>query len=173
MIPLDSQNLESYVPVYDVAPKEWEDGRAFVVEQFKRLANAINIREIGWLLDQEVLTGKAFIPGINDVLDGGTSQQFRSVLRKVVDFGPLPNNGLKSIPHGITFDANFTLIQLWASATDPVGLFALPIVYTEVLNPAQGDIQLYMDNNNFNIITKSNRTNYTRVYVFCEYIQEL
>lgn len=170
-ISIDSQNLESYVPVYDIIPDEWENARAIIVQQLKKISNAVNIREIGWFLDQELLSGKAFIPGLNNAGSGGSSQQFRSILRIVVDFGTLPNAGLKSVPHGISFDANFTLIQLWASATDPVNLDALPIPYDSA-GSAQG-IQLYIDRNNINITTESNRTSYTRCFVFIEYIQEL
>ncbi len=81
MLPQDSQQLESYVPVYDVAPQTWDEGRVFLVEQIKRLANAINAREIGFFLDQELLSGKSFIPGVNIVTGAGSSQQFRTVLR--------------------------------------------------------------------------------------------
>lgn len=81
---LDSQEFESYVPVYDTIPEKWEDARAFIVEQLKKISTAVNIREIGWLLDQELLSGKAFIPGSNNIISGGSSQTFRSVLRKVV-----------------------------------------------------------------------------------------
>jgi hypothetical protein len=169
-IGIDSQNLESYVPVYDVAPETWEEGRPFLVEQLKKLATAVNAREIGFYLDQELLTGKAFIPGANEILDGGTSQQFRTILRKVIDFGTLPNSSTKSVPHGIVFDANFTLIQLWASATDPTNFLALPIPY--VTTAAGFQIQLYMDAMNVNIVTASTKDSYTRCFVVIEYIQE-
>lgn len=168
---VDSQNLESYVPVYDVAPETWEEGRVFIVEELKKLANAINVREIGFLLDQELLSGKSFIPGANIVTDGGSSQQFRTVLRKVIDFGTLPNTATKSVPHGITFDANFTLVQMYAAATDPVGLFAIPIPYAyPILNQ---EIGIYMDSTNVNIVTGANQTAYTRCFVVIEYMQEL
>ena len=72
MIPMDSQNLESYVPAYDVVPDKWEDGRAFIVEQLKSHANALNVRTIGFYLDQELLTGNNFIPGVNIASDGGS-----------------------------------------------------------------------------------------------------
>jgi len=170
-IPIDSQNLESYVPVYDVVPAKWEDARPFIVEQLKRIANAVNIREIGWFLDQELLSGKAFIPGVNETLDGGSSQQFRQVLRKVINFGPLAINGTNSVPHEITVDANFTLVQLYAAATDPVNLLALPIPFTTA--SLTGEIEIYMDATNVNIITQSSRTTYTRCFVVIEYMQEL
>lgn len=172
MTPLDSQNFESYVPVYDAIPDKWEDARAFVVEQLKRLANGVNIREIGWFLDQELLSGKAFIPGSNDQTDGGTSQQYRSVLRKVIDFGSLPNSTTKSEPHEIFVDANFSLVFMGAYATDPSGFTALPIPYADP-NTLANAIELNMDDTNVNITTGSNRSNYTRCFITIEYIQEL
>ena len=113
-IPIDSQNLESYVPVYDVAPKTWEEGMPFIVEQLKKLANAVNAREIGFFLDQELLSGKSFIPGVNIASGGGSSQQFRTILRKVITFPGL-TVGLNTQPHEVTVDANFSLIQMFGA----------------------------------------------------------
>jgi len=161
----DSQQFESYVPVYDVVPERWEDARPFLVEQLKRIANAVNIREIGWFLDEELLSGKSFIPGINNDNNGASSQQFRSVLRKVIDFGALPNTAGKAVLHGIDVTANFTLVHMFAAATDPIGLQARPIPNT--------GIEMYMDDVNVYIITTSNLTAYTRCFVTIEYIQEV
>lgn len=159
--PLDSQNFESYVPVYDVAPEKWEDGRAFLVEQLKKLATAINVREIGWLLDEELLTGKAFIPGTNNVMDGGTSQQFRTVLRKVIVFPGL-TVGLNTQPHGINVDANFSLIQLFGAATNAVAFTGEPL--------PNGSDTISYDATRI-IITVA--AAYTRAWAIIEYIQEL
>lgn len=168
----DAQQLESFVPVYDAIPDKWEDARPFVVEQLKRISNAVNIREIGWFLDEEVLSGKAFTPTANTLSDGYTSQQFRQVLRKVIDFGTLPNASAKSVPHEITVNDSFTLVQLFASGTDPVAFTSLPIPYAipTALNLA---IALDMDATNVTITTGTDRTNYTRCYVIIEYLQEL
>ncbi len=163
-----SQDFESYIPVYDSVPEKWEDARPFIVEQLRKVSNGLNIREIGWFLDEQLLSGKQFIPGINLT---GTTEQFRSVFRKVVDFGPLPNAGTKSVPHGIVFDANFTLIQLWAAATDPINLFAAPIPFASVT--LANTVQIYMDAVNINITTSVNQSAYTRCFVFIEFIQEL
>ncbi len=170
MIPLDSQNFESYVPVYDVAPQTWEEGMPFIVEQLKKLANAINAREIGFFLDQELLSGKSFIPGINIESGGGSSQQFRSVLRKVIDFGPLPNTGVKSVPHGIFIDANFTLVQLYGAATDPIGLTSISLGHAA---GPPNQVSINLDATNINVNAGSNRSNYTRSFVVIEYLQEL
>lgn len=159
-IPIDSTNLESYVPVYDVAPDQWEQARAFIVEQLKLHANAINAREIGFFIDQELLSGKAFIPGVNQITDGGSSQQFRTILRKVVVFGPI-TAGANQMAHGISVDANFTLIQLWASATNSSTFRSVTFSNSDTI---------YMDATNIHITSDGN---YDRANAFVEYIQEL
>ncbi len=171
MNPNDSQFFESYVPVYDEVPDSWEDARGFLAEQLKKISNAINIRTIGWLLDEELLSGQQFIPSNPTALIQGTAPQFRSVLRKVVDFGALPNAGLKQVPHGVTFDSNFTLIRLFASATDPTALTAISIDHAALI--LNQNINIFLDSTNINITTAFNFSTYTRCFVFIEYIQEL
>ncbi len=124
-------------------------------------ATAINIREIGWYLDQELLSGKAFIPGTNNILDGGTSQQFRTILRVVVTFPGL-TIGLNSQPHGVIVDANFSLIQLYGAATNATAFTGEPI-------PNGADTITY-DATNINITVAAA---YTRAWAVMEYIQEL
>lgn len=165
-----SQEFESYVPVYDSVPQKWEDAQEFLVEALKEMSNAINIRQIGWYLDEELLSGKAFIP-ISLPPGDPTPQQFRAVLRKVVDTGPLPNTGTKSVPHGIVFDNNFTLVQLYGAATDPVAFAAIGLGFASTV-PANS-IELYIDATNINITTGINRSNYTRSFVTIEYMQEI
>lgn len=167
----DSQLLESYVPVYDAAPEKWEDARAFLVEHLKKISNAVNVRTIGWYLDQELLAGNAFIPGAN-IAGNASPQQFRQVLRMVVNFGPLPNAGTKSVPHGIVFNSNFTLINLYAAATDPIALIGFPIPYADPIALINA-VALTIDSTNVNITTGTNKTNFTRCYVVIEYLQEI
>jgi hypothetical protein len=156
----DSQQLESFVPVYDAAPEKWEDARPFIVEQLKRISNAVNIREIGWYLDEELLSGKAFIPGTTAINDLSTSQVFRQILRKVVDLGPLVAGVNPPIPHGVTFDANLTSIDSWVEATNSTTLTAVTLVSPElqIVGP--------------NILITSPGA-FDRAFFFWEYTQEL
>jgi hypothetical protein len=162
-LPVDAQEFDSFVPVFSTSPEKPEDMRNFTTEQLRIHATNINVREIGWMLDQELLTGKSFIPGT-------TSPQqepgFRSVFRKVVIFGTLPNTATKSVAHGITFDANFTLVDLWASATDPVGFTAFTADFGGTA------VTLNMDATNVNITTNADYTAYTRCFVVIEYLLE-
>lgn len=167
----DNQQLESFVPVYDAIPEKWEDARPFMVEQLKRISNAVNIREIGWFLDEELLSGKAFIPSSANLDNLSTSQVFRQVFRKVIDFGPLPAAATKSVPHGISFTDNFTLVQMYAAATDPVAFVALPIPYA---HPTVANaIALDMDATNVNITVGVDRSAFTRCFVTIEYLEEV
>lgn len=147
------QQLESYLPVYDVVPEEWENARQFLVEQLRRISNVTNLREIGFYLDEELLSGKQFIPG------SANNQEYRSVFRKVVDMGSIAI-GLNTVPHGITFDSNFTLIDSYISCTDSVGFVAATYVAPEV----------NMDVTN---ITFTSPIAYDRAYCILEYLLEL
>ena len=155
------QILEAYVPVYDVVPEKWEDARGIIVEQLKRLANAVNVREIGFFLDQELLSGKAFIPGATALSQIGTSQVFRTILRKVIEFPGL-TIGVNTEAHEILVDGNFSLIALWAAATNATAMTGEPI-------PNGADTISY-DATNI-IITVA--AAYDRCWAVIEYIQEL
>jgi hypothetical protein len=153
-----SQEFESFVPVYDTVPDKWEDARAFLVEHLKKISNAVNIRTIGWLLDEQLLSGQAFIPGIT--IAGNNPSQFRQVLRKVVDVSPLIAGINPPVAHGITFDINFTLIDLWVSGTDSAAFTARTISGNDVLMDAT------------NLVITSPQA-FDRAFAFIEYIQEL
>lgn len=164
---LSSQDFESYLPLYDFIPDDWEEAKPALVEQLKRISNAVNVREIGWYLDNELLSGKQMFPGTSSSND----QQFRSIFRIVIDFGALPNATIKSVAHNIPFDANFSLTHLYAGATDPVDLLALQIPYSSpTLNE---NISINIDVNNVNITTAIDYSAYTRCFVVCEYISEV
>lgn len=160
MEPSIDQLLETFVPVYDAVPDKWEEARPFFVEQLKRLSLAINIREIGFYLDEELLSGKAFIPGSETLNNVGTSQTFRTILRKVVDVGPLVAGANAGVAHGITFDDNFTLIDLWVAGTNSTAFTARNISGNDVIMDASD-------------ITITSPQAFDRAYAVIEYIQEL
>jgi len=160
MQPSINQILESFLPVYDAVPESWDDARPFIVEQLKRISNAVNVREIGYFLDEELLSGKAFIPGNAALNDVGTSQTFRTILRKVIDVSPLVAGANAPVPHGIVFDDNFTLIDLWVAGTDSGTLTARNISGNDVLMDATD-------------LTITSPQAFDRAWAICEYLQEL
>lgn len=151
--PSQDELLDSFVPVYDVIPEEWDEARQFLVEQLKKMSNAINIREIGWFLDQELISGQQFFPGPTN------NQNFRSILRIVVDFSPLAI-GVTSKPHGVIVNASFSLIDLWGAATNATAMTGNPINQPNIT----------YDATNINITSSAA---YDRAYAVMCYIQEL
>ncbi len=141
---LSSQEFESYVPVYDAIPDQWENARPFVVEQLKKISNAINVREIGFLLDEELLSGKQFIPA---AVPAG-------------DVSPLVAGLNAGVVHGITFDNRFTLIDLWVAGTNSGTLTARVINGNDVIMNAA------------TIVITSPQA-FDRAFAFIEYIQEI
>lgn len=157
MINVTSQQFESYVPVYDAVPEKWEDAKPFLVEVLKKISNAVNIRTIGWLLDEELLSGQAFIPGV--VAPGNNPGLFRQVLRIVVNVGPLVA-GVNTVPHGVVFDSNLTSIDSWVEATNSSTFEAVTFAYPELII------------NGPNIVITSPGA-FDRAFFFWEYTQEL
>ncbi len=157
MQPETSQILESYLPVYDAVPETWEEGRQFLVEHLKKISNAVNAREISWFLDEELLSGKQFIPSATNPT--GEMQQFRSVLRKVVNVGPLVV-GANTIAHNIVVDSNFTLIDMWVATTNSTTPIAQIITGNDVT----------IDTTNININSPGV---FDRAFCVIEYMQEI
>lgn len=168
----DSIQDQLYLPIYDPVPEVWDEAKSEITERFTKQADAINAKVTGWYYDVEVDTGKKFIPLENDSFVDASSEIYRTIFRKVIIFGALPNTATKAIVHGITVDENFTLIQMYAGASDPTGVFpSVPIPYA---SPTAADnIELRLDDTNVYITTGSDRTAFTRCNVVIEYIQEI
>jgi len=128
-----SQTFESLLPVYDTVPEDWEQARQFLVENLRKITESTNIKEIGWYLDEELLTGAQFIPT--------TPQQYRSIFRKVIDMGPVVA-GVNTTAHNINFDANFTLIKLYVSVTDSTGLTAFTVTDDALIDATNVQVTL-------------------------------
>ena len=151
---ISSQQFESYVPVYDAVPEKWEDARGFIVEQLRKITNSLNVKEIGFFLDEELLSGKA-------LFNNASPQQYRTILRKTIDLGAL-SPGVNTVAHGILVDSNFTLVQMFASATNSGTLIAEPI--------PNGVDTLSMDATNV-IVTVA--AAWDRALCVIEYVQEI
>lgn len=159
--PLQSNQLPISLDFPPTESPEFLDTISLTV---KRIVDSTNTKEGALYQPQELATFQQYFTS-------GNPQRNRNVYRKVVDFGALPNTAIKSVPHGIAFDSNFTTTRIYASATDPVTLIYIPIPLASPGDP--NNIQLYLDGTNVNIETGSNRTNFTRCTVVIEYMKNL
>lgn len=95
----------------------------------------------------------------------------RNVLRKVVNFGALPNTATKSVAHNISTTQTFSFTRIYGCATDPGAstlTTSIPIPFASpTLNQ---NISLTVDATNVNITTGIDRTAFTTCYVVLEWI---
>lgn len=151
---ITSQEFESYLTVSDIIPAKWEEANPIILEQLKKIATAVNIREIGWFLDVELLSGGQFIPGVNN------NQQYRSILRKVINCSPLVA-GVNTFAHGVTVDSNFTLLNMYGAATNTGTLTSEPL--------PNGADTISLTSTNV-VVTVA--AGWTRCFITIEYTQE-
>lgn len=160
-----AQELQTYLPVYDTIPDNWDEAKATLVENLKKMTNVINTKERGTMFLEQILSGGQ--------LFGTTTsgQQPRSIYRTVINFGPLPNATSKSVAHNINIDVNFTLFDLSISATNPTALTSFSLKYWS--QDATEDIVISLTSTNVVVTTLSDYSMFTRSIVTIEYVLEL
>ena len=167
-----SNFYETYIPVYDVIPKDWEDARGFLTERLREITNGVNARDYASYIDKEVLDGQIWLPS------SATSNKFRDNFRKVIDLGGLPDFGVtdpKNVAHGITFSQNTCITRLYGAASDPGATdltLGIPLPYVQM--PGGAHIGVEIDSTNI-IINGDGATDYsayTCAYVVVEWIDE-
>ena len=175
-------NPGAYVPstnIWDVsqvyAVENIDEGlRELLVRMYQNLsnmANLLNIKDSGYYVINEFLNSQGFFQNPATVNNTDIQPELRNVFRTVVNFGALPNTGTKSVAHNIMITNTFSFTRIYAAASDQTGLTYIPIPYASVTAIAD-NIELYVDSTNVNIITGSNRSNYTLCYVVLEYIKQ-
>jgi len=140
-------------------------------QQINNIVNVLNIKDTGKYVLSEFVNGQTFFS--NPALSSATDQvaEDRQVLRKVINFGALPNAGAKSVAHGITCTPMTTFTRIYGCASDTTAKNYIPIPYTS--NAAATDqVQIDIDGTNVIINTGTiNRSNFNIVYVVLEYLQ--
>lgn len=161
-------NPNNFIPESYIFPEDnFEEYDVKLREYLNTMAAAVNTKDSGLYDEEEVVTGKQFLPTYSTTTAGNLN--YRNVYRKVVDFGALPNSGTKNVAHGINFTSDFSLVTTYGGATDPTTSF-LPIPYTDV-NALANNISLQIGPTNVTIQTGVNRSNYTRTFIIVEYIK--
>ena len=140
--------------------------RELIIRLYQNLnvmALAINRKESATYAISNFITSAQYYPN-----PATPAQEFRSVVRTVVNFGALPNTATKAVAHNIPFNGGFTLTRLYAAATDTTGLNYISIPYAS--SAAAPSIELRVDGTNVYITTGSNRTNFNVCSVVIEYL---
>lgn len=166
-------SINNFIPESYIFPEDNDEEYDVKLRQYlNNISSAVNTKDSGLYTDEEVVTGKQFLPLFST--DTSTSLNYRNVFRKVIDFGALPNAGTKTVSHGITTTQDFSIIRLYGVATAPgvsTLLNSVPIPYVNVGTPTNG-VELSMDATN--IVMKTTTATfiiYIRSFVVVEYIK--
>ena len=138
-------------------------------QNLNNISLSLNARDAGYYDTMEFLNSQVFFP--NPALNSSTATtpSYRSVFRKVINFGILANAGVKSVAHGIVCSAATSFTRIYGAASDPVGFNYIPLPYASPT--LANNISIDVDATNVTITTGSNRTAFTITYVVLEYLQ--
>lgn len=153
----------SKIQQVDVNSPEFKTLLVRLYQNVNLICVALNIKDSGYYTLNEFVNGQLYFPNPAYNSSTASAASFRQVFRLVVNFGALPNTGVKSVPHGLTPNAAWNFTRIYATASDTTGFNYLPIP------SAQAD--LTVDAVNVNITTTANLTNYNICYVVLEYFK--
>jgi len=143
-------------------------------QNLNRMSIALNTKDSGLYVtgsgtNQEFVTGQTYFP--NPALNSSTpgTPTMRQTLRRVINFGPLPNSGTIAMPHNLTVTPGFTFTRIYGCASDIVDFLYIPLPYAS--NTAGDNIELSVNATDVVITTAANYSNYTVTYVVIEYIK--
>lgn len=157
------ENLSNFVRSYNAIPDKWEESQQFLTEHLREVSSGINIRDVGFYQETEILTGQQFVPS------AANPTVLRNVFRKVIDTGALSSlTTPQTVAHGITVTANTVVTRIYGAATNPGNRF-IPLPF---INSSGNHIELAMDSTNIILTSAANQPAYTTSYVVVEYMQE-
>ncbi len=163
----------NFQPQVYLFPEQYNDDFRLQLRKYlNNIAIALNSKENGFYLEDETPTAGLFIPIATP--KSSANVKFRPMFRTVVDFGALPNNTTKTVPHGIITTEDFSIIKLQGGATEP----GVSTINSALALPADGipnnaRVSLEIDATDVIIKTSMNRSSYTRTFIVIEYIKEI
>lgn len=138
-------------------------------QNLNTMALAVNLKDTGYYTLQEFLTGQLFFPNTLNGEQTPSTPVFRQAFRKVINFGPLPNAGTRSVPHYIDINSGYSFTNIMGTATGVVPFLSIPIPYASgTLNK---NIELSIDDAFVYITTSIDYSSYEICYVVLEYIK--
>lgn len=143
--------------------------RFFVLQylNYNDIANVVNLKESGYYVPVEFVTGQQWLRQTT----GSPDNPFSFGFRMVVNFGALPNAGIKSVAHNILgiMAGNFSWTQIRGSATDATANGLTLPFSSPILNE---NIKLTADATNVTVTTAIDYSPYTNCYIVLEYLKD-
>jgi hypothetical protein len=153
----------------DVTGAEFKELVVRMYQNINEIAIVLNTKDTGYYPLFEIVNSQLWFP--DPALTSGTTPQpsYRQVVRKVINFGALPDTANQAIAHGIVFTDASRVTRIYGVAIDPVNHIYLPLPYASPTDA--NNIELWADNANVNVTTGADLTAYTVCYIVIEYIK--
>jgi hypothetical protein len=162
--------------IWDVAQvsslKENPDLQELLVRMYQNINQitlALNVKDSGIYALSEFVNGQLLFPNPNNNSSTAVYPAQRQILRKVINFGALPNAGTKSVAHGIICTSATLFTRIYGAASDTTGFNYIPLPYASPT--LVNNIELKVDGTNVTVITGIDRTNFNMCLIILEYVQ--
>jgi hypothetical protein len=175
VIPASPLNSVSYTVPENVSfSKDFNQFYIQWCQLYKRMAAAINSKDIGIYLGAEIVNGQQYEnprgPGAAPGLPSSTN--VNQIYRKVVECGALPNIATTTTAHGIAgIGNNWMFTRIYGVAREPAGAgarpFFIPLPNGDVTYP----VGVMVDTTNINIISGVNLSAFTYSLIVLEYFK--
>jgi hypothetical protein len=143
-------------------------------QQMNSMALAINAKDTGFYVLEEFAPGQQWFSNPLDPERRHKSRVMRQVFRKVIDFGALPNNATKSVPHEIDVATGVTgtkWTRIYGAATNTANGTGIPIPHADQAALSR-NIRIVVDDTNVHVTTGSDRTAFDHTVIVLEYLQQ-
>lgn len=153
----------------DVNSDEFKELLIRLYQNVNNISMQLNVKDTGVYDVNDSINGQVFFS--NPDLNSSTTQKptLRQVIRKVINFGALPNTGTTSVAHGITVNTGTSFTRIYGTSSKQTATFSyVSIPYAS--NVANNNIELYVDNTNVNVTTAANWSAWTTTYIVLEFL---
>ena len=151
----DPDSVQSQLPISIEMPEDPKEYREKMNDLYQRITSSLNSKEGGLYLPQEKTTGQQYF-------DINNPQVNKNVYRMVVDFGALPNAGVKTVAHNILgWNQLYRLTRAYGATTDPNTVLSCAI--------PNAAIQLDINDTNVIVTTTTDLSNFTSTTITIEY----
>ena len=150
-----------------------EQFRELLVRLYQNLnvmSVVLNSKDTGNYFTDELVNSQLFFSDPVLTSQSTSTPIYRQVVRKVINFGALPNTASKSVLHDIAPNDSYTFTRIYACASDTTGLNYIPIPYASPT--LANNIELSVDSTQVTITTGSDRSNFNVCYVILEYLTQ-
>lgn len=152
----------------DVTSPQFKELLVRLYQNINNISVALNLKDSGYYVTDSFVNGQLYFP--NPIYNSGTAVNatYRQVFRIVINFGALPNAGIKTVPHGLIVNNQYTFTRIYGTASDTTGFNYIPLPYASATGA--DNIELSVDATNVIVETTTNRTNFNVTYIVLEYI---